>query len=108
MGEEAENAQAVAHADHHNALPGQILAILWRFVRRAGPVAAAIDPHHHRELLLGGSRRRPDVEIEAVLARAGIAEEHVVVDVALHATRAELSRFADTGPVGGGLRRLPP
>ena len=34
----------------------------------AGLEAAAVDPDHHRQAFAGRLRRRPDVEVEAVLA----------------------------------------
>ena len=102
MREEAEHTQAVVHADHHHAFLRQVLAILPRFGSSARREAAAIDPHHHRQARLRGCGRRPHVEIEAVFAGTLVAEDHVVINISLHAARAELDRFADPFPGAAG------
>src|SRR5581483_8494569 len=54
-----------------------------------------------------GKRRGPDVEVEAILARAVVAENHVPKDAGLHAAGAELRGFANTFPGRDGLGSLP-
>ena len=46
VGEVAERAQPVVDGHHHHAVAGEVLAVI--DPARAGPVAAAVDPDHHR------------------------------------------------------------
>lgn len=111
MREEAEDAEAVVHRNDDDALFGEVGAVLARLGGGARGEAAAIDPDHDGELVFGFAfvdfGGRPDVEVEAVFARARVPENHVVVDVALHAARAELGGFAGAFPFRGFDGRLP-
>ena len=82
MREEAEDAEPVVHAHDHDALPCQVLPILPGLGGGPGLVPPAEDPDHHRQSLPRRLRGRPHVEVEAVLARARVAEDHVGIDVA--------------------------
>ena len=70
MREEAEAAEAIVEAHEDDAAPREVRAVVDG--RRAAAVdeAAAVDPDHHRQLRRGRLLGRPDVEVEAVLARA--------------------------------------
>ncbi len=86
---------------------GEAPAVLARLRCGAGLEAAAVDPDHDRQPLGCRAGRRPDVEVQAVLARL-VAEDHVVEDRPLHASRAELGGLPHALPVRGGLRLPPP
>ena len=66
------------------------------------PVAAAVEPHHHRQRMRRGRVRRPDVQVEAilVLARAG-------VEPALRTQRSRICVAASCRPRRRRLRRPP-
>ena len=108
MGEEAENAEAVIDRQRDDALARHRSRRrsaaqnrrLRRIRRRKNRRAPAVRPG--RRL-----RRRPDVQVEAVLAHPVRPEVHVAEDRRLHAARAELGRLANTLPVLDRLRRLP-
>ena len=63
MGVETKNPEPVIHAHHHDAFGRQYLAILPRFGSCAGLKATPVDPHHHRQLVVRGFGRRPDVQV---------------------------------------------
>jgi len=65
--------------------------------------AASVNPYHYRKTRVCGSCRRPNVQIEAILTRPGIAEHHVFINPPLHAASSKLSRFPNSSP---RLRRL--
>ena len=83
VGEEAEDAEAVVHADDDDALRWARFWPSWRGSEvAAGGEAAAVDPDHDGKLAAsGGLGGSPDVEGEAVFAGAGVVEDHVGEDV---------------------------
>lgn len=92
--------------DDDYALAREHLAVLARFRGRAGLKAAAVDPEHHGQHLVGLGGRRPDVEVEAVLAHL-VAEDHVVEDAPLGTPRAERNRLLHRRPGRPRSWRLP-
>ena len=108
MREEAEDAEPVAHRDDDDAALRHALAVVARLRAIAGDEAAAVVVDEHRQTRARPRvGRRPDVEIEAVLAHAGVAEHHVAVDARLHALVGEAVGLAHALPPRRGLRRLP-
>ena len=69
--QEAENAEAVAHVDADDAVPGIALAAVILIPGLPSLQRAAVDVDGHRRLL-HAARRLPNVEIKAVL-RIGLA-----------------------------------
>ena len=65
---EAKHAQPVIEADKHDALLGEILAVILVFRSGSAYIPAAVDVHHHRQLFTGAFRGRPDIQIKTVLA----------------------------------------
>ncbi len=104
--EKPEHAEAVVGRDHDDALAREPFAVLPRLGGRAGLKPAAMNPEHHGQFLARLGRRRPDVEVEAVLAHL-VAEDHVVEDAALRAPRAERDRLLHVRPRRHRRRRLP-
>ena len=69
---ETQRAEAVVERDDHDiAAAGKALAVVDAERRRADLERAAVDPHHHGALTVGG--RSPHVEIEAIVAHVGYA-----------------------------------
>ena len=100
MREEAERPHAVVDADEHDTLAREVLAVVDRAGGGAEGEAAAVDPDEHRNAVARRPGRRPDVEVEAVLA-------HVPLAVPLVGIRPELLGRPHALPPGGGLRRAP-
>ena len=101
--EETQLPDAVGDADQHHALPGQLLPAVVRFGSGAGAESAAVDPNQHGDVVARGFRRRPDVQVQAVLARVHAR----AASAALHAPGAELGGLPHALPFRGGLRRAP-
>src|SRR5580698_2970158 len=109
-GEKAKNAQAVIHGNNQHALAGEVFAVLTRLRGGAADKPATINPDHHRQFRFFAfdvKSRRPNVEGEAVLALARIAEDHVVERFLLHTAEAEASSLAHPIPLSSRLRGLP-
>jgi len=51
--------------------------------------------------------RHPQIQVQAILARAWIRKNHVVIDVRLNAARPVLGRLSHSAPRRRRLRRLP-
>src|ERR1700760_1340117 len=88
-------------------LRGKVGAVLPGLRGTSRDVTATIDPDHDgklRRLVLCG---RPDIKGQTVLADTGVAEDHVGVELGLHAMRAELTGVTDSLPLLHRLRRLP-
>jgi hypothetical protein len=67
-----------------------------------------IKPDKHGELGAGGGRcRKPDVEVETVFARLGVAKKDVAEDIGLQAGGAEFVGASHTGPRLDRLRSFP-
>ena len=95
---EAENAKPVVHRHHDDTSRGQRRAVIALFRTIARHEAAAIDIDQHRQFALRRPievRRRPDIQVKAVLARGRRAEHHVRVERLLHTSRGEFRRLAD-------------
>ena len=72
MGKEAKAAKAIIEADENHAIAREILPRIDARRRTAIHKAAAMDPHHHRQLVPGlGRGGFPHVEVEAVLGGRG-------------------------------------
>ena len=101
--QEPERTEPVVDGHHGYAVLNQLGGVV--IIAFAGYQRAAVDPHHDR---VARTRLvtawREDVQEEAVLRRAGLAEGRR----RLRAVRRELGRLAHARPAGGGLRRLPP
>src|SRR5579859_7570001 len=107
MREKPENAEAIIHADHHDAFVRKVFAILAPFRRGAGLKSAAVDPYHYRQLCGRGDLRRPHIEIQTIFARPAVAKRHVTEDVSLHAARAKFGGLANSLPRRNGLGFFP-
>ena len=108
MREEAQRADPVIERHDDRALIRQRLAAVERQRGRADRPAAAIDEDHDRPLL-ARPRRRPDIEIEAILARRLLAK---IENRILGAQRLQAHRRIAVGdeialPGDDRLRRLP-
>jgi len=92
----AEGRQPVVHRDHdHIAEQGHARAIVHRSVARTRGPAAPVERHEHRPPRLVVHRRRPDVEVQAVLAHSAGTHMPVPGD----------QRGVVAGELGGRLRR---
>ena len=102
MREEAEQAEPVVDRHDHNTLLDEVDRVV--VAALAADQRAAVDPHHHRQLRRRPRRtRRVDVQEEAVLIRALLAEE----PGGLRARRAEGRRVQHLPPARVRLWRLP-
>src|SRR6185437_5322780 len=90
-----------------DAAPGQAGAVVARLGPVASPETATVEVHQYRQFPTRAARRRPHIEVQAILTHAGRTEHHVAVQRALHATRTEMLGLAHAGPGGHRLRRLP-
>lgn len=108
MGEEAEYVQAIVDRDDHHSLRGQMGAVIFRLRCGAEIVAAAVDPDHHRQPVRRRFRRRPDVQVETVLAHPIVEGIEIAETIALHASRAPALGVSNARPGRDGLRRPPP
>ena len=102
MRKESDLAYAVSRADHDHAFAGKFAPVRDRVGRSTARKAPAIDPDHHRKLVLGGFGRRPDVQIKAVLAVT------IRVVAALHRAGSIVLSLPDPLPGIHGLRGFPP
>lgn len=97
MGQEAQRAEPVGHGHHQHATARQRIAVVQRHAGRTVVVAAAVDPDDHRQRPARPLGRRPDVQVEAVLADGGrrlARHRHAL----LHAGRGEGGGRAHAGP----------
>src|SRR4029453_11059220 len=67
MREEPERTEPVVEGDDHGTFGREVLAVIPGETARAAGEASAVDPHHHRTLVVRASRARPDVGVEAIL-----------------------------------------
>ena len=66
---EPERVQPVRDADDHDVvLAREVGAVIGHHPGRAGRIAAAVQPHHHRALAACANAGRPDVQVETVFA----------------------------------------
>ena len=101
MREKPENAQAVIDADHDDAFRRKVLAVVTRLGTRSRLKPATVEPHHHRQAIPRGLRRRPDIQVQAILAHrpvGPVAENHVGINWRLHTAWSELGGFANAFP----------
>ena len=114
MGQEAEQAQAVVGVHDDDAARGEVRPVVDGHVAAARREGAAVDPEEHGQPLRGARRRRPYVEVQAVLADRAADQvllrpgaEAVAGRPVLLAVGAERVGLADAAPREGGLRRAP-
>src|SRR5215471_331272 len=93
MREEPKNPEAVIVGDENHALLRERLSVVARFGAGATRKPSAITPHDHRQTVVGRFGRRPNVDMEAILAGSGSS-----------ARRRSLLRLL-RGLIGVGLRR---
>ena len=112
VGQEAEHVDPVIDAYQDHAPAGDALPVHLHLGGIAHHEAAAVEPDHHRQLVLGAFRIGPDVQLEAVLAHghAGIHMPFPGIDVVrvpagdlLHGDGAELKAVAHPFPGHRGL-----
>ena len=111
VGEIAERAEAVVDGDQHHAALRQPRPVVGDVGAVADGQPAAVDPNQH-----GGAvvrpRRRPDVQVEAVLVHAVdarvVERPHRGGQRVLHARRRRLGCVAHALPRRRGLRGTPP
>ena len=120
MGEEAERAEAVVQRDDDGAFACQAIAGIARLGARAAEEAAAVQPDHDGPAVVGRFGRRPDIQVEAVLARRRCGGRVRAAGPALRAARRVLAwpgltpdhfatgcggrqRFAPTGGAANGI-----
>ena len=103
---EAQPAQPVVQRHHHDAAPRKVVALVER--RRAGAVdqRPAVDPHHDRRAR-AGLLRRPDVQVQAILAHRRGTDAGIAIGRRLDADRAIGGGVAPARPRGRRLRRPP-
>ncbi len=109
MRQEAEAAEPVVHRDDHDAVARQPVPLEDRQGSRSHQECAAVEPDHHRTLLVARRRGRPDVQIEAVLAFRLWAEiaDRGLGTIGLNAARPERHRRPRAAPRLRRLRRPP-
>ena len=105
--QESELPDAVGDADQHHALLGQLLPAVVRLGGGARVESAAVDPDEHGDAVARRLRRRPDVQIQAVLARSGPLTGSSGVPHPLHGPGPESVGLPHALPFRGGLRRAP-
>ena len=69
MRQESKRIEPMIERDDDDALCRQIGPVIAGLGARTDDKAAAVDPHHDRHWRCGFQRRRPDVEVQAILAR---------------------------------------
>src|SRR3954468_22092080 len=106
MSKKSESADAVGDTDYDNPLLGELLAGLRRNGGRTADETASVNPEHHRQPLIGGFRRTPDVQIQAVFTGRGTLS--FPRTAALHASGCIGLSVTHSGPLRGWLRRAPP
>src|SRR5262245_34390760 len=68
MREESERAEPVIEGDDDGTFGREVLAVIPGETAGAAGEASAIDPHHHRTLVVGAGRTRPNVGVKAIFA----------------------------------------
>ena len=114
MGQEAEDTETVVDGHEDHAVVGEFLTVELGLGAPAFAVAAAMDPVSDREFLAGlAGRRRPDVQVQAVLTALGLLAIAPLGEIAagivdgLVAGMAEAVRLHHAVPRNDGLRFLP-
>ena len=105
MGKETKHAQAVVDGHYHNALPGQLFAIIDG--ARTGCKSATVDPHHYRKLVARRFGGGVDIQVQTVFAHRGLRAYAGRIGPSLHAYGGKLRCIANAGPFRGDLRRPP-
>mmetsp|Transcript_44621 Transcript_44621/g.142243 ORF Transcript_44621/g.142243 Transcript_44621/m.142243 type:complete len:291 (+) Transcript_44621:1034-1906(+) len=108
--QKAEHAEPVVEGDHYDITegPDQLVPSGLQGVAGAGVIAAAEDPDHHRNQSSAQPlyRRRPEIEVQAVLAHDRVQR---VPSAGSHAPCRHLLRLPHRGcPRLDGRRRQPP
>jgi len=116
MAQEAEHVQPVVDRDDDDAPAGDALAVELHLGRVSDLEPAAEKPDEHRKLLVRAFRRRPDVQVEAILAHRDVRIDSPfprvnVLDVDflpnLQGNGRKLIRLEHAFPILRGLRRPP-
>ena len=111
VGEIAERPEAVVDGHQHDAAPGQPRPVVGDVGAVADSQPAAVDPDQHGGAVIR-RRRRPDVQVEAVLVHAVDARVverlHRGGQRVLHARRRRLGRVAHALPRRRRLGGTPP
>src|ERR1700677_2320226 len=88
MGKEAQRVEPMIDGDDDDAPRRKTRAVIARLRAGARDKAAAVNPNHRWQArACPRSRRRPNVEIEAIFGSCGSAEFDVVPHDALHGMR---------------------
>ena len=111
IGEKTQRAKTIVDRDDHYALPGEIPAVVRGDRGGSFAVSASVNPEHHRQFFRARGGRRPDVQVQAVLADVILDHEFLGPRQAgalldLHAAIAELVCLAHAfhGFTGCGAR----
>ncbi len=100
MSEESEDVGSVIDRDRDHTRARHVRSVVPRLRAVTVLESAAEDVNENRKLLLVRLGRRPDVEVEAVLAHSAASEPVVRIRRSpLHTPRAELVRIANALPV---------
>jgi len=105
--QEPKRSQAIVDGDDHGALASELVAQLIRIGAGAVLETPSIDPEHHRQVLTRRFLRRPDVQIQAVLAHGLIVGAPGAARTHLRAAQFECVGLEDARPGLWRLRRTP-
>src|SRR5262245_15536552 len=105
MREEAERAEPIIQRDDDGAFASEAVAGVTRLGARASGEAAAVQPNHDGPAIVGRRGRRPNVQVEAVLA--GRWRVRVLPTAALSAAGRVFRGGPHFRPLRDGLRRTP-
>ena len=83
---------------------GEFLAAVVRVGGGAGVESAAVNPDQHGDAVARRLRRRPDIQVQAVLAHSGPLVGGAGWTSSLHAGWSELGGLPHAVPFRGGLR----
>ena len=121
MRKEPEHPEAVGDGDHDSAFGSQAMTVVVRLVGPTAAVAATVEEHHDGQRAAGARLRRPDIEIQAVLADREVGEHralgaetlgHAAIPVedahALHAGGRERRGLPRPAPADEVHGRAPP
>src|SRR2546423_15722006 len=107
MYEESEDAQPVVNGDGDDPLTRHALSIVPRLGAVSADESASVEVDQHRQPFPRRLCGRPNIQIEAVLAHAVGAEDHVIEDAELHGASTESVRLANAFPALYRLRLSP-
>ncbi len=117
VAQKTEHIEAVVDGDHHHSPARDAFTVKLHLRRITHLEPAAEEPNEDRQFVLGAGGRRPDVQVQAVLAHGhmGIHVPFKVIDIVLvdpwrglHGDGPELKSLQITVPVRSRLRCPPP